>query len=155
MNTLVQQTQFFWATLMSPLRTKHVSVDVTFYFNNADFTYIYEILHTGWVEMLAITHWLLEHFQQSQTLASLFWALLYGNSNFFATHIAEIRLRFAIWAFSSLRIQICSLKAGFKTRKISFLPLINTIPTPDDTLKVLCAKYFVLTLMYLLRQYIY
>ena len=80
----------------------------------------------------------------------------YTNSNFYARHIAKIRLRFAIWAFSSLRIQICSLKAGFKTRKISsFLPLINTIPTPDDTLKVLCAKYFMLTLMYLLRQYIY
>ena len=30
MNTLVQQTQFFWATLMSPLRTKYVSVDVEF-----------------------------------------------------------------------------------------------------------------------------
>ena len=47
-------------------------------------TYVYEILHTGRVETLSawtwiistITHWFLEHFQQSQTLISLFWALL-------------------------------------------------------------------------------
>ena len=70
--------------------------------------------------------------------------------------ISKIRLRFAIWAFSSLWIQICSLKVGFKTSKISFLPLINTsIPTSAGTLKVLSANYFLLTLMYLLRQYIY
>ena len=38
--------------------------------------------------------------------------------HFYARHIAKI---FAIWAVSSLRIQICSLKAGFETRKIHIL----------------------------------
>ena len=75
--------------------------------------------------------------------------------HFYARNIAKIRLRFAIWAFSSLRIQICSLEAGFKTRKISYLPMINAIPTPADTLKGLRCNYFLLISMYLLRQYIY
>ena len=75
--------------------------------------------------------------------------------HFCARNISKIRLRFVIWAFSTLRNQICSLKAGFTTRKTSFLPLINTIQTPADTLKVLSANDFLLNLMYLLRQYIY
>ena len=75
--------------------------------------------------------------------------------HFCAQNISKIRLRFVIWAFSSLRNQICSLKAGFTTRKISFLPLMNTIPTSADTLKFRSAMYFLLVLMYLLRQYIY
>ena len=79
--------------------------------------------------------------------------------HFYARNIAKIWLRLAIWAFSSLRIQIYFLKAwysaGFKTRKIYFLPLINTIPTSADTLKFLYAKHCLLSLMYLLRQYIY
>ena len=33
--------------------------------------------------------------------------------HFCARNISKTRLRFAIWAFSSLRNQICSLKAGF------------------------------------------
>ena len=44
-----------------------------------------------------------------------------------------------IWAFSSLWNQICSLKAGFTTRKLSFLPVINTIPT--SALKVLFSAH--------------
>ena len=63
------------------------------------------------------------------------------------------KLGFVIWAFSSLWNQICSLKAGFTARKLSFLPVINTIPT--SALKVLSANYFLLVQMYLLRQYIY
>ena len=55
--------------------------------------------------------------------------------------------------FSSLGNQICSLKAGFTTCKLSFLPVINTIPT--SALKVLRGNYFLLVQMYLLRQYIY
>ena len=39
--------------------------------------------------------------------------------HFCARNISKIRLRFVIWAFSSLRNQICSLKAGFTTRKMS------------------------------------
>ena len=85
----------------------------------------------------------------SSSLKPLFWALS-------CKKYCKIRLRFAIWAFSSLWIKICSLRVGFKTSKISFLPLINTsIPTSAGTLKVLCLNYFLLTLMYLLRQYIY
>ena len=76
--------------------------------------------------------------------------------HFYARNIAKIRLRLAIWgAFSSLRIQICSVEAGFKTREISYVPLINAIPTPADTLKGLRCNYFLLISMYLLRQYIY
>ena len=54
------------------------------------------------------------------------------------------KLGFVIWAFSSLWNQICSLKAGFTTRKISFLPLINTIPTSADSLKLFSAHLDVL-----------
>ena len=76
--------------------------------------------------------------------------------HFYARIIAKTRLRFA---FSSLRIQINFLKAwysaGLETCKLSFLPLINTIPTSADTLKFLYSNYFLLILMYLLRQYIY
>ena len=60
--------------------------------------------------------------------------------HFYARNIAKIWLRFANWAFSSLRIQIYFLKAwysaGFKTRKLFFLPLIITIPISADTLKL-------------------
>ena len=66
--------------------------------------------------------------------------------HFYARNIAKTWLRFAIWAFSSLRIQVHFLKAwysaGFKARKLSFLPLINTIPTSADTLKFLYLSIF-------------
>ena len=95
------------------------------------------------------THWAL------LSVSSSLKPLLCCFEHFCARNISKIRLRFVIWAFSTLRNQICSLKAGFTTRKTSFLPLINTIPTPADTLKVLSSNNFLLNLMYLLRQYIY
>ena len=51
----------------------------------------------------------------SSSLKPLFRCL----EHFCARNISKIRLRCVIWAFSSLRNQICSLKAGFTTRKMS------------------------------------
>ena len=138
----------------------------TFYFNNIH-TYLYEIsqfcvqicpqfrLKCCWVEHRLFLQLPTGFLSVSSSLKALFPCF----EHFYARIIAKIRLRFAIWAFSSLRIQIYFLKAwysaGSKTRKISFLPLINTVPTSADTLKFLYVKYFLLPLMYLLRQYIY
>ena len=102
-----------------------------------------------WLELRSFlqlhTHWPLERFQQSQTLVSLFGALLCTK-------------------YFKDKAEVCNLSI-FKPKKPDllfesrlynpFLPLINTIPTSADTLKVLYDNYFLLTSMYLLRQYIY
>ena len=130
-------------------------------------TYIYEIsqfcvqictqvrLKCCWLELRLFLQLPTGFLSVSSSLKPLFPCF----EHFYARIIAKIRLRFPIWAFSSLRIQIYFLKAwysaGFKTRKLFFLPLIITIPISADTLKSLYCKHFLLILMYLLRQYIY
>ena len=100
----------------------------TFYFNNT-LTYMRfctQVRLKCWLELRLFPQLPTGFLSVSSSLKPLFPCF----EHIYARNIAEIRLRFAIWgAFSSLRIQICSLKACFKTRKISFLPLIHTIPT--------------------------
>ena len=69
-----------------------------------------------WLEQLRLFLQLTTGFLSiSSSLKPLFCCL----EHFCARNIPKIRLRFVIRAFSSLRNQICSLKAGFTTRKMS------------------------------------